>query len=299
MYKLMNTILVLGLVCGPLLAGCGGEPRIEVVQNLRNLCNFTVSGVLDEGRCTNDAACNQIEDDFCWQPEPEGAVGCTGHADCGEDEVCYKNFCYLACETDADCEGLHGYPECFANGDLEGTKACRSHGYCRLCGHDGQCETGVCDNGWCREECSADVDCDTGLRCTGGLCRPPHSTEFSLCNVGDRKLKIHAGETAVRGEADAVVFCDYEWSDAEDPIVVSPGDCAYLQVRFRPPEVGEYRAWIDVYSNDDTLNPLSLLLCGQAVAAECKESLDGECSKCIFCSEDGFAGYADKEHVCQ
>ncbi len=72
MYKLMNTILVLGLVCGPLLAGCGGEPRIEVVQNLRNLCNFTVSGVLDEGRCTNDAACNQIEDDFCWQPEPEG-----------------------------------------------------------------------------------------------------------------------------------------------------------------------------------------------------------------------------------
>ena len=155
MYKLMNTILVLGLGCGPLLTGCGGEPRIEVGQNVRNLCNYTVSGVLAEGRCANDAVCTQV-DEFCWQPEPEGAAGCTGHADCGQDEVCYQNFCYLACGSDADCEGLDGYPKCVANGD--DTNACRSHGYCRQCGRDGQCATGVCDNGWCREECGADGD---------------------------------------------------------------------------------------------------------------------------------------------
>jgi len=96
------------------------------------------------------------------------------------------------------------------------------------------------------------------------------------------------------------VFCDLEWDSTEDPIVLAPEDCAMLRIRFRPTALGEFRAWVDIESNDDTLSPLPLLMCGQAVAEECSVAYDGTCSSCQdYCGEDDFAGYSSKAPVCQ
>lgn len=295
MRKILILTLTASLALGFSLFACsdGTGARIEVGQNVRNLCNFAVSGVENESRCSNDEACIQV-DEYCWLAAPDGGTTCAIHAECDADMACYDGFCYPSCEADADCaEG-----GCVFNGD--GTKACRGHGFCRQCSADGECDVGLsCDNGWCRAQCSTDADCDPGLFCTGGLCRPTHTTEFSFTNVGDRDLEIYSDQTIVRGDADAAVFCDLEWDSADATIVVAPDANAFLQVRFRAPEVGEYRAWIEVVSSDDTLSPLPLLLCAGAVAETCAVAYDGDCPDCPSCGEADFTGYSSKGSTCQ
>ena len=297
---MVTAILAIGLVAGLAPVGCGGGggPRIEVGQNVRALCNYTLSGVRETSRCANDVACVQV-DEFCWQPEPAGASTCAVHADCGVDEACYDGFCYPACESDADCSGGEVNVKCVANGDVDGTKACRVHGYCRQCASDGQCQSGICDNGWCHGTCAADGDCGLGELCTAGVCRPPHTADFSFTNVGDRDLEIYPGQTVVRGDADAIVFCDLEWDSADDPVVLAPDDSAMLRIRYRPADFGVARAWIDIYSNDNTLSPLPLVMCGEALPAECTIAYDGACPDCPSCTDVDFQGYDTKDPVCQ
>ena len=47
---MVTTILAIGLVAGLAPLGCGGNdgPRIEVGQNVRNLCNYTLSGIRED-----------------------------------------------------------------------------------------------------------------------------------------------------------------------------------------------------------------------------------------------------------
>ncbi len=319
MPKLLTATLVTALVAGlfPLACGGGGDGVIEVGQNVRQLCNYPLSGVREETRCANDSVCTQV-DEFCWQPAPIGGAACEDDADCAAEEFCHQGYCYPACGADDDCGG-DGLLKCLDNGRPSGgdcahddqcqegwtcdggscrSKSCRSYGYCRQCGRDGQCPTGVCDHGWCRAECEADGDCDTGLLCTGGICRPPHATDFSFTNVGDRDLEIYPGQTVVRGDADAAVFCDLQWESDKDPIVLAPDDSAMLRVRFRPAELGAFRAWIDIHSNDKETPVLPLLMCGEAVAAECVVAYDGDCPPCPSCTADDFAGYETKDPVC-
>lgn len=320
MQKLLTSVVtaVFGLTIFALMSpmGCGSStgPRIEAGLNTRNLCGYAVSGMREETRCINDSACTQA-DEFCWQSHPDGATACTADDQCANTELCFSGYCYPACEADSDCsdnlkclDSGHTGDSCAVSDDCPAgwtcetghclAKTCRVYGYCRQCDHDGQCQTGICDNGWCRANCSADSECDAGLLCTGGVCRPPHSTDFSFCNAGDRDLEINASQTVVKGDADAVPFCDIEWDSSEDTIVVAPDDCAMLRVRFRPPEEGTFRARIDVFSNDDTLNPYSLFMCGYAVSNECSIAYDGTCPDCPSCGEDDFKGYEDKTSAC-
>lgn len=308
---ILTAALMIGLVAGLAPAGCGSSdgPRIEVGQNVRNLCNYTLSGTREETRCANASAeanaCSAVPGTTCWQPEPDGAATCAVHADCAAEEVCYGGFCYPACDADADCTGGAANVKCVANGDADGTKACRVYGYCRECALDGQCQSGVCDNGWCHATCAVDDDCGGGELCTGGICRPPHRIDFSFNNVGGRDLKIYIDQTVVRGDADAGVFCDLEWSlggedePITDPLIVSPNDSAFLAVYFRPTELGVSRAWIDIYSNDKTLSPLPLVICGEALSMECSIGHDGSCPECPSCTPDDFQGYDTKDPVCQ
>ncbi|RLB55929.1 MAG: hypothetical protein DRI34_09880 [Deltaproteobacteria bacterium] len=265
-------ILLLSSSCG------GGGAEISIGLNLRDLCQRTISGE-SEQRCVDDSVC---AGGYCWRP---AATSCSGDDDCsGDDNLCVNGHCEQACEADANC------PEGFlcTNGK------CQKRGYCRLCQTDGNCQAGQnCDHGWCHDVCSADADCANGMRCAGGVCRRPHidGTDFNFCNTGSSDLEVYLDQTVLYGNDDACAFARFTWMPGDQStVVLPPDDCGLnLRVEFVPPDQGEYYAFLEIHSNAGNVNPLPILLHGQAVEAACDGDLDGECQPPCSSSEEDFS----------
>jgi len=211
------------------------------------------------------------------------------------DDVNVRNLCNLGvsgvdearCELAAPTCGQDA-PTCWDPSQAGLTGFVR--GFCRQCAQDNQCDPGLtCDHGFCHPACSQDADCAAGQACTEGLCRRPHFTDFSFTNTGGKTLRIDTQATRLLGAADACAFERFEWSEAGEAIELGAGASAQLRVFFRPTGTGFFRGRIDVASNSGENNPLPLLLCGQAVEAECDAGLGDTCAECLSnCGADDF-----------
>ena len=178
----------------------------------------------------------------------------------------------INCPTPTTCPGTA--PVCWNNGNL-------IYGYCRECDPDNSsCGSLACDYGWCHQECSSSTECDTGEFCTDSRCRKSHIIDVSVCNRGGGNLEVYTDRTKVYGNSDACAFAQpLDW-EKTGTVVLSKGKCIYLRINFTPTVDGAlYRAYVPIYSNDTTLNPLPLLLCGRGAEASCSEEnkINGSC----------------------
>ncbi|MBW1811822.1 MAG: hypothetical protein JRJ19_14565 [Deltaproteobacteria bacterium] len=276
--RVLSTMLVIGLMSSGLaLVNCGSSgPEITLSLNVRDLCQRTVSGE-QEDRCVTDDICPGTE--FCWRPDTQY---CSIDDDCsGVDNHCVNGDC--ECIDDANCQA--GF---LCTGNL-----CLKRGYCRECASDANCAAGACDHGWCHTPCSANAECESSQRCTGDFCRNAHidGTEFNFCNTGTKDLEVYLDQTKLLGNADACAMAEWAWVPADQTTVtLPPEDCSlYLSVQFTPPDVGDYYAYIEVYSNATNWNPLPLLIHGNVVEAACNENLDAICDPCT--AEDATEPY--------
>jgi len=272
------TITAVLFAVGVLSGGCSGSSgaEISVDVNVRNLCQSPVSGEI-ETRCVDDSQCGG---GFCWRADPQT---CTGDDDCpGNDNLCSNGHCQQACTDDATCQV----------GFLCTNNLCQKRGFCRNCQTDGNCGAGEsCDHGWCHKDCSADADCAASEHCSGGLCRKPRidGTDFNICNTGSQDLTVYIDQTKLYGQSDACAFANWTWSPADQAsVTLGPDDCGLnLRVEFAPSDIGDYHAYIEIYSNASNKNPMPIVVYGQAVEAACEESKDGTCEPaCSFTEED-------------
>ncbi len=166
-------------------------------------------------------------------------------------------------------------------------------GRCRACQSEANCPAGKkCDVGWCHKPCAASAECARGELCTQGFCRKPYrqSAQFTFCNVGDQTLEVATGETRLYGGQDACVFSRFLWEPGTAPVVsLPPKDCSlFLNIQFTPPAVGVFRGFLHIPSNSRANNPLPLLLCANAIEADCADEMDRSCPACASCTYDNF-----------
>ncbi len=292
-----NAGLILLLLTGTLLySACGGDNGAEIVVDLshRDLCQKAVSGEQEE-RCATDDAC--AVEQFCWRAE---RAACTVDADCPADankcDILAK-VCRHQCANEDNC--VDGYKctddaNCAA-GYLCTAGLCQIRGHCRQCQSDGNCPVATegCDHGWCHTICTSHADCDSAMRCSAGFCRKPIVADINFCNYGNKDLVVDLDQTKLFGNADACAFGEWAWGD-ESTNTFSPDDCSMnLRVFFAPPDVGDYYALIEVYSNATNFSPLWLTFHGQAVEAECNEDLDAACLPVCTSGEADFQPLLD------
>ena len=197
---------------------------------------------------------------------------------------------------------------CLQNTDCTGTQTCwfspEQHfdgkkGFCRECEDDGACDVGLqCDHGWCHKPCTADADCETNQFCTGNFCRKPHveGTEFNFCNRGNKDLEVYLDQVTLHGNDEACVFSRLEWAPASGTATLAPDDCSlYLNAKFTPKDVGEFRGFIKIPNNSVNHDPLLILMCGQAVESVCSVSDDETCPECASCTEADFEAILTSE----
>ena len=218
-----------------------------------------------------------------------------------EPDVNVRNLCNY---------GINGEMEdrCKADSDCENPFFCKlfpqisETGRCRSCQTDTNCPAGKkCDVGWCHKSCSASAECAKGEFCTKGFCRKPYmqSAQFTFCNVGDEVLEVNIGETKLYGQQDACVFSRFQWEPGDQPIVsLVPKDCnLFLSIKFTPPTAGVFRGFLQIVSNSKKNNPLPLLLCANAIEADCVNEMDKSCPACASCTYDNFAELIEQEPV--
>ncbi len=265
---------------------------------------------LDQNQCAATEVC---EDGWCQHQQT-----CLTDSDCGAAEKCENKQCHGSCLIDGDCaadehcDGEPGekaccniqlcYEDCSADSECAAGEHCKEgvctnslclkRGFCRNCQTDGNCGAGeTCDHGWCHKSCSADGDCAVSEHCTGGVCRKPRidGTEFNICNTGNKDLTVYLDQTKLYGQSDACAFANWSWAPAgQASVELGPDECSLnLRVEFSPSEIGDYHAFIEIYSNASNSNSMPIVLYGQAVEAACEESLDGSCEPaCSFTEED-------------
>lgn len=259
------------------LAACGSSgPQISVDVNVRNLCQIPVSGE-DETRCTGDSNCPQNW--FCWREE---APSCGNDNNCpGDNNKCVAGHCRQDCTEDANCP----------SGMLCTGGLCQKRGYCRECQSDANCDIGYkCDHGHCHKSCLQDSDCTSGFLCTAGVCRRPltEGTAFSISNSGSGVLEVRVSETKLFGHNDACAFSHVEWAlpgEANVPDTVeleNNGRELVMRTLFAPPDIGDYYAVFEIYSNSSSWSTVPISLYGQVVEAVCQKSLGESCPECIF-----------------
>ena len=175
-------------------------------------------------------------------------------------------------------------------------------GFCRQCANDGECPGGLeCDHNWCHTPCSQTSDCggEENVFCTAGYCRKAHyeQSTFNFCNAGNRDLEVYISQTKLYGPAQACTFSRWEWvPEGLDTVTLAPDECnLYLNIKFTPPDVGVSRGFIEILSNSievnpqgSVVNPLPLLLCGDAVEAICQVAIDDQCPDCASCTAEDF-----------
>ncbi|MBN2498568.1 MAG: hypothetical protein JXR96_28515 [Deltaproteobacteria bacterium] len=217
------------------------------------------------------------------------------------DDVNVRNLCNIGVNGESEDRCDLAAPEC------PGSLFCWDpqdeqlvQGFCRECMDDNNCEAGEeCDHGWCHATCSQHGDCGTNEMCVGGLCRHPYTTEFSFSNSGSGDLEIYKSQTTLKGESDACAYTEVVWSIGGDPVVLGTDESVMLRIYFLPPDVGMFRAVINIYSNDDALSPLPLLLCGESVEAKCMPSSEEDCAPCTAaCTEENFTPILDSDPGC-
>lgn len=193
------------------------------------------------------------------------------------------------CDEDTECAADE---YCWTPDDVGDFSYAR--GFCRKCEMDGNCDMGFgCDHRFCHKPCTTDTDCSdqAGTFCTGGFCREAHidGTQFTISNSGNKDLEVYVDQTELFGNDDACVFNRLEWSPAgESTVTLAPDESLYLNVKFAPPETGSFRGFLEIHSNATNIDPLLILMCGQAVEAPCQESIDGPCPACTSCTPDDF-----------
>ncbi len=166
-------------------------------------------------------------------------------------------------------------------------------GFCRQCVDSQDCLAGYgCDHRWCHRTCNVSSECESNEYCTFGYCRKPHTqgTQIAFRNKGDRDLTVYVNETKLVGGDDACAFSRLEWNPAgQDVVTLGPGEeDLFLSVKYTPPDVGEYRAILEIHSNAVNHNPLLLMFCGQAKEVVCSLDIDGTCPECASCTYDDF-----------
>jgi hypothetical protein len=198
------------------------------------------------------------------------------------------------CMQDSDCTGQ--YQVCWFSPEEHFQD---KKGFCRECQDDGVCSgTTKCDHGWCHEVCASDEDCESNEFCTANFCRKPHmqGTDINFCNDGNKDLEVYLDQVTLHGGDDACVFSRFEWSPPEGTVTLAPDDCSlYLNVKFTPKDVGEFRGFIKIPSNSIKHNPLLIFMCGQAVESVCSVSDDETCPECTSCLQEDFQTMIDNE----
>ncbi len=238
------------------------------------------------------------------------ALGATSGCGTTEDgpviapDVNVRNLCNFnvsvetedRCMENSDCAGQ--YQSCWFSPEAHFQD---KKGFCRECEDDGGCSgTTKCDHGWCHEVCTSDGNCQSNEFCTGGFCRKPHGagSAISICNDGNKDLEVYLDQATLHGNEDACVFSRFEWAPAGGTATLAPDDCGlYLNVKFTPNDVGEFRGFIKIPSNSIKHNPLLIFLCGQAVESVCSESQDGTCPGCTSCLQEDFTAMIENEPV--
>jgi len=198
------------------------------------------------------------------------------------------------CLQDSDCTGANQTCWFSTEPHFQDKK-----GFCRECESDASCDVGLqCDHGWCHKPCTSDDDCETNQFCTGDFCRKPHveGTEFNFCNRGNKDLEVYLDQVTLHGNDEACVFSRFEWSPPSGTVTLAPDDCSlYLNAKFTPKDVGEFRGFIKIPNNSINHNPLIILMCGQAVESVCSVSDDETCPECASCTEADFEGILGSE----
>jgi hypothetical protein len=197
------------------------------------------------------------------------------------------------CMVDDDCSGQNQFCWFSTEAHFKDKK-----GFCRECEDDGACDMGLkCDHGWCHMLCTADVDCDATEFCTGSFCRKPHKgIEFSFSNRGNKDLDVYLDQVTLHGNDEACVFSRFEWAPAGGTATLAPGDFSlYLNVKFTPKDVGEFRGFIKIPNNSIDFSPMLIFMCGQAVESVCSVSADDTCPECASCLQEDFTAILESE----
>jgi hypothetical protein len=127
-----------------------------------------------------------------------GAPECGLDDDCPNDGDCINNTCWTRCDSSTDCGGAEcvvvngggvcgapcDKPEGAACGLWPSNCGCSTGETCHL-GSDFEPTCAAPGNSGSMEWCNEPDDCDTGLSCIGGLCRPLCDPEDHPCNPVD------------------------------------------------------------------------------------------------------------------
>lgn len=137
------------------------------------------------------------------------AATCVFHEDCPADADCVNGTCQARCDTDDDCDGsecvvVDGRGVCGAPCEKPPGAACGllpSNCGCAVgetCHLDGSFEPTCSKPGRSRtmDWCNKAEDCDTGLSCIAGLCRPLCAPDTHPCNAVDGECLLSVSREA-------------------------------------------------------------------------------------------------------
>ena len=143
-----------------------GNIDVKIDGECKSFVNTVKSGVVD---CTIDSDCIQVSGSpYCIQNK---CRQCKNNNDCkdGSTPLCnVVDFKCQECLKDEDCD--------------EDEPFCKTEiGVCRVCRTDEDCKDGkICEEGFCKTECSKDSDCQDGKICINNVCKEPESKNTTL-----------------------------------------------------------------------------------------------------------------------
>jgi hypothetical protein len=170
-------------------------PTVECLsEGVLICCEFGSTCALDDTcPCVVDEDCPELQ--FCCEPTSgQGTCRECCEPDNCASEICVNNECedcippmavcstgVCAVQPDKDCccfEATHG--AVCSNAGPQPVRQCIIN-----CGDSDDCPAGtICDDSFCKETCTVDADCSTGLECISGVCEAIFCEDDGDCPTG-------------------------------------------------------------------------------------------------------------------
>jgi hypothetical protein len=201
-----------------------------------SVCSSSVGQGTAGGECEHDMDCAVglgCIDDVCkpWCNPEEGGCGnwaeCQGLTDIvgavGAIGVC-EGTCPVAAVEGSTCGLL---PNC----------GCAGGQSCRVVESTGRTECSVIGFGVEQGACESDFDCQSGLACVSGLCRPYCQLDAPQCPDSSPCFPLYYDDVPIEGVGICAGSCDAVWPDNDDELFTPCGDGALCEPGFGNSEV--------------------------------------------------------------